>query len=193
MIIAYKSCQPDNGTHMWANKKIRGIPPTGVICPACDQRIDYYAVNPNYKPPRSYNDLCRCYDGDFLVSPPLREFLESLNLAGVYFQDIPKSRRYFVSKCTNILQLIPPPTLQLEDYCKHCRQYKSVWGIKTIDDPVKLWFKDVVCPIREGIYLTDLRAGYGPLFGPLLLFGVETWGKIKAQKFKGTYGKAIHN
>jgi hypothetical protein len=178
---------------MWANKKTRGNPSPGVLCPACDQRIDYFAVNPNYKPPSSKTDLCRCYDGDFLVSPLLREFLASLNLTGISFQDIPKSRRYYVLKCTNILELIPPLTLQKEEHCSHCNQYKSVWGLKTLDEPIRLAFKGVVAPIREGIYLTDLRAGYGPLFGPLLVFGVETWEKIKAQKFKGAYAKAIHN
>ena len=193
MIIAFVGFAPSTENHMWADKETRGNPPPGVICPYCDQRIDYYAVNPNYKPPRSYYDLCRCYDGDFLVSPRLHEFLESLNLAGVSFQDIPKSGRYFVLKCTNILQLIPPSTLQREEYCKYCKQYKSVWGINTIDEPVKFWFKDVTLPILEGMYLTDLRSGYGPVFGPKLIIGVDTWGKITSQKFKGANAKAIYN
>lgn len=194
MIIAYKSCQPDNGTHMWASKKTRGAPPPGTICPLCNQRIDYFAINPNYMPPNSKNDLSRCLDGDFLVSPLLKEFLESMNLTGISFQQIKRSKRYFVLKCLNELQLIPPSTLVMSKYCEACKQYQSVGGINWIDEPIKFWFRGVCAPIRDGIYLTDLKTGGGPfLFGSDLIFGVDTWEKIKAQKFKGAYARAIHN
>ena len=193
MIVAFEASVPSTNNHMWADKKIRGTPSPSIICPVCGQRIDYYAINPNYLPPRSYNDLSRCFDGDFLVSPRFRDFIESQGLTGIGFQQIQRSRRYFVLKCTNILELVPPDTLHKKEFCEHCKQYKSVWGLNTIDEPVKLFFRGVSAPIPQGIYLTDLKAGYGPLFGPLLLFGVDTWQSILSQKFKGIYGTAIHN
>jgi hypothetical protein len=179
MILAYIAWPPDDGTHMWADPKTRGTPPPGVICEVCDQRIDYNAVNPNYKAPRSYYDLSRAFDGDFLVSPKLRSYLEDQALSGLRFVDIPSSRRYFILQCANVLELVRPATLELEEYCGACGQYKSVAGIMQEE------IEGVRQPIREGIYFSDLKVGYGPQMGPELIVGVDTWHGMVARKFKG--------
>ena len=193
MIIAYKASPPENCGHMWADPKTRGTPPPGVTCPACDQRIDYTAINPNYKPPRSYYDLCATYDGDFLVSARLRDYLERRNLTGVAFLALPSSRRYFVLQCINLLELVRPPTFRMEEYCEVCKQYKSVYGINLISDPVRIRFENINSSIREGIYLSDLKMGYGPSKGPLLFVGVETWQGMVNERFKGIYARPIVN
>ena len=179
MIIAYVAWPPDNGTYMWADPKTQGQPPPGVICQTCHQRIDYDAINLNYKPPRSYYDLCRTYDGSFLVSPRLRQFLEQRKLPCVSFGEIPSSHRYFVLHCANILRLVRPPTLRTEEYCEKCEQYRSVYGIK------REQLQDVREPIREGIFFSDLRVGYFPQMGPELIVGMETWNSMLALKLKG--------
>ncbi len=183
-LMGYTVWAPDNGTHMWADPKTRGTPPPGVLCDACGQRIDYHAINPNYKPPRSYYDLCRAYDGDLFVSPRLREWLEAQSLEGLRFVELPKSERYFVLQTTNILTYIPAPTTKREEFCAVCRQHKSVWG----NQPETARYENVPDPIQRGIYFSDIKVGYGPQMGPLLIVGIDTWQNMLAQNFKGLNG-----
>jgi hypothetical protein len=190
MIIGYIAWPPDNDTYMWADPKTRGGPPEGVLCAACEQRIDYEAINPRYKPPRSYYDLSRCYDGDVLVSPPLRTHLEQRGIEGVGFDAIPSSRRYFILRCARVLRLIPTPATKREEFCEVCKQYRSVWGA-TPEGP---YFEGVAAPIQEGAFFSDIRVGYYPQMGPLLIFGVDTWRSMVAGRFKGLgNGKPIIN
>jgi hypothetical protein len=190
MIVAYIAWPPDNNTYMWADPKTRGNPPPGIICPTCGMRTDWNVINPNYRPPRSYYDLSRAYDGDILVSPRLRQYLEEQQVPGLCFVQIPASRRYFILQCTDVLRLVRPATLHLEEYCAACKQYKSVWGTQ----PETARFEGVNAPIRSGMYFTDLRVGYFPQMGPLLIVGVDTWRGMAAQGFKGLgNGKPIVN
>ena len=169
---------------MWANPKTRGSLPPGVLCDVCGHRIDYNAINPNYKPPRSYYDLCAVYDGDFLVSPRMREWLEAQHLSGLRFVELASSRRYFVLQSLNIVKLVRTPSLKLEEFCSACRQYKSVWGTSRDGDS----FEGMAKPLRYGICFSDIRVGAGPNMRPLMILGVETWQAMSAQKFKGTIG-----
>lgn len=190
MIIAYIAWPPDNGTYMWADPKTRGNPPPGVLCEKCGQRIDYGAVNPKYKPPRNYYDLSNTFDGDFLVSPPLRCYLQEQKLLGITFSEIRSSRRYFILNCMNVLRLIRPATSRLEEYCAVCKQYRSVWG----NNPETAHYEGVHGPIHEGIFISDLRVGYYPQMGPMLIVGIDTWRGMLAKKFKGLgNGEAITN
>ena len=190
MIIAYIAWPPDNDTYMWADPKTRGNPPAGVICETCGQRIDYTAINPNYKPPRSYYDLSRPYDGDFLVSPRLRDYLVGQNLPGLRFCPLARSNRYLILQPQNMLRIARGPSLRFEEYCSACRQYRSVYGI----DGEKLHFLDISEPIRFGIFITDLRGGYYPQMDHLLIVGTETWNGMLREKFRGMgNGKPIIN
>ncbi len=182
--MGYTVWAPDNGTHMWADPKTRGTPPPGVLCDACGQRIDYHAINPNYKPPRSYYDLCRAYDGDLFVSPRLREWLEAQSLEGLRFVELPKSERYFVLQTTNILKVVRSASYRWEEPCSVCRQFKSVWGTPAGGDR----YEDVIEPLHRGVYSSDVKFGYGPQMGPLLIVGIETWQNMLAQNFKGLNG-----
>src|SRR5687768_11880674 len=121
MIMGYIAWPPDNHTYMWADKDDI---PAGIICPYCTQRLDFSLVNPNYRPPRSYYDLSSCYDGDYLVSPGLRDFWMGRGLVGLSFKEIPKSSRYFVLQCSNVLKYTPGSGLHLEERCPHCAQYR---------------------------------------------------------------------
>lgn len=190
MIIGYLAWPPDNGTYMWADPKIRGTPPPGVVCGVCEQRIDYGAVNPNYRPPKSHYDLCRTFDGTDLVSQRLRDYLELQRLANVTFEPLQTTDRYFVLRCSNILRLIRPPTSRSEEYCMTCGQYRSVWG----NQPETARYEGVEKPLQKGLYVTDVRVGYYPVMGPLLVVGVETWEGMNLEKFKGLRnGQAIIN
>jgi ribosomal protein L33 len=179
MIIAYIAWPLDNDTAMWAHTKKTGEPPPGVVCSACKVRTDWEAINPRYTPPRSYYDLSRCYDGDILVSPRLREYLERQQLPGLKFVELPASRRYFVLQCENVLKLARPSTLRMEEYCPVCKQHRSVWGIKSGQ------LAGVDEPIRHGLYFSDSRVGYYPQMGPELIVGVETWQGMVKERFKG--------
>lgn len=179
MIVAYIAWPPDNGTYMWADPKTRGTPPPGVSCEVCGQRIDYDAVNPNYKSPRSHYDLCRTYDGSFLVSASLFEYFQKQNLQGVSFSEIPHSKRYFVLHCKNFLKLVRPPTFRMKEFCERCQQFRSVYGIS------RGQFQDVVEPIRKGLFCSDVPIGYWPQMGHELIVGVDTWKCMLEQGFKG--------
>lgn len=179
MIIAYNAWPPENGTYMWASKRLYGTPPPEVICPVCGVRTDWSAINPNYRPPRSYYDLSCSYDGDFLVSPRLRDLLESRNLSGLRFVPIPASRRYFILQSTKVVTLVRPVTARMEEYCAMCKQFKSVYGF------FEEQLEGIKEPIREGIFFSDLRVGYFPNMGPELIFGVDTWQAMLAAKLKG--------
>lgn len=190
MTLAYTAWPADNHTHMWADPKTRGNPPPGVICPVCDMRMDRTAINPKYEPPRSYYDLSRAFDGDILVSPRLKEFLERQELTGLRFVEIPSSRRCFILQCTIGLVYIRPPTARMEEYCPACKQHKSIWGNK----PECAHFAGVHAPIHEGVFFTDIKAGYYPQMGSLLIVGVDTWRSMVEQGFKGlSNGAAITN
>ncbi len=191
MIIGFLAWPPDNGTYMWASDdEARVNPPKGVICGVCGQRIDYTAVNPKYAPPRSYYDLSRCYDGDVLVSPKLRTYLEECRLQDIKFVNLASCQRYFVLQCERVLKFIPPATAKREEYCAACKQYRSVWG----NVPERAQFEGVDRPMQEGLFFTDLKVGYYPQMGPLLIAGVRTWQELLAQKFKGFgNGKPIVN
>lgn len=190
MIIAYIAWPPDNDTYMWDDPKTRGVPPPGVICTVCGQRIDYNAINPNYRPPRSYYDLSSVYDGDILVSPKLRSFLEERKLPGLRFVEIPSSKRYFFLQTSNVLKLIPPSSAKREEFCSACNQHRSVWG----NQPNRARYEGVEEPIRTGVFFSDIKVGYYPQMGPLLIIGVDTWQAMLAAKFKGLgNGKPIVN
>jgi hypothetical protein len=179
--IAYVAWPPDNDTYMWAHTKKTGVPPPGILCDVCSQRVDYDAVNPRYKPPRRYYDLSSCYDGDYLVSPRLREHLERSGLVGISFKEIPSSSSYFILRCSNVLRIKKTSSLHLDEFCNACAQYRSVWG----SEPEESGFERVSEPIRVGIYLSDLRVGYYPQMGPLLIVGLDTWEALLSMGFKG--------
>lgn len=188
MIIGYNAWPAENKTHMWADPKIRGTPPAGVLCDACGQRIDYHAINPHYKPPRTYYDLCRTYDGDFLISVQLQDWLKAQTLSGLTFGTLKSSERYVVLQSSNILRVVRSVAYKFEEYCSVCQQHKSVWGSPTGGDR----FQGINEPLQRGIYFSDIRFGYGPQMGPLMVVGVETWAGMLAQKFKGlNAGKPI--
>jgi hypothetical protein len=176
---------------MWADPKTRGTPPPGVICTACGQRIDYHAINPNYRPPRSRYDMIGTYDGDTLVSPRLQDYLERHGGPGLRFVPLPRSDRYVAVMTSNVLRLIPPVTLQKAEYCEVCKQYKSVWGLPMVNDKWHLRFEGIEGPIRSGWYETDLIAGYGPTMGPDVIVGIDLWEDMVARGFKGVHGLPV--
>lgn len=182
MNLAYTTFSADNGTHMWADTRKTGDPLPGIICEACGMRRDWNAVNPKYKPPRSYYDVSRCFDGDYLISPKLREYLESQNLPGLRFVPLPSSERFYILQTELVLKLEKSPKIRMEEFCGVCNQYKSVWGT----DEIRLM--DIHSPVPKGIYFTDLRIGYYPQMGPKLIVGIETWEGMVAQRFKGLGG-----
>jgi hypothetical protein len=191
--IAFKASPPDSKSHMWADPRTRGIPPAGVICDACGQRIDYKAINPEFRPKVRNHDLMNVYDGDYLVSTRLRDYLRSQQIPGISFEEVPKVRGLFVLQSDNILKLHPPATLRMEEFCSVCGQYKSVYGLPLTGKIVPLRFEGVNSPLERGIFITDLIAGYGPLMGPLLVFGVETWADLVRCSFRGIHGRPIVN
>lgn len=85
---------------------------------------------------------------------------------------------------TNILTYIPAPTAKREEFCALCQQHKSVWG----NQPETARYENVHEPIQRGIYFSDIKVGFGPQMGPLLIVRIETWQNMLAQKFKGLNG-----
>jgi hypothetical protein len=184
----YIAWPPDNGTYMWADFRRTGTPPPGILCEVCGQRINFDLVNPNYTPPRSYYDLSSCYDGDYLVSPRLRDFLIGSGLLGLHFGTIPKSCRYLVLRCSNVLTYVRGPGVHEEEYCERCRTYRSVWGSGPKGDR----FEGIDEPIEVGIYISNMHFGYYPQKGPLLVVGRNTWKEMVKQGFKGlSNGKPV--
>jgi hypothetical protein len=180
MTIAFIVWPPDTDTYMWADKT-PADPTDGLLCPTCGQPHDHSAINPEYKPPRTYYDVCRTYDGYYLISPRLRSFFERQRLSGLLFLPLRNSTRYSVLKCTNILEIIRPATSKMEEQCPRCGQCKSVWG----NTPEKAHYKGVDAPLRHGLFFSDIRVGYYPQMGPMLIAGTETWRNMVAQGFKG--------
>jgi hypothetical protein len=193
MIIAIHAGPPDAKISMWLYRKLYGDPPPGILCPAGGGRLDFTTMNPKFKAPRSYFDLLRTYDGDFLVSVKLREYLENSGLVGLKFLSIPSTRRFSVMLVSNVLKLSPLPTLRREEYCEVCREYRSVYGVKFVNDTWHHGFQGVDEPIPCGLYFSDLRFGFGSRMGPILIVGLDTWADLKAQEFKGIDGFPIDN
>lgn len=100
---------------------------------------------------------------------------------GLAFKEIPKSTRYYVLRCSNILKYIPGPNLHQEEHCGDCKQYKSVWGSEPEGDR----FEGVGDAITNGVYVSDIHVGYYPQKGPLLIIGTETWNDMVKEGFKG--------
>jgi hypothetical protein len=196
MIIAQHLAPPDAKTTMWSSRRQYGEPPPGIFCPACGRRIDYTTMNPRFKAPRSYFDLMRTYDGDYLVSPKLREYLEQTLPAGLTFLPIPSTRRFFALINANVVAMDPLPRLKKEQFCEVCREYRSVFSGFTFDNDHDLYLfglKGIPTPVRRGLYVTDLRFGEDSRMWQPLVVGLDTWAELKAQGFKGIDGFPIDN
>jgi hypothetical protein len=196
MIIAQHLAPPDAKTTMWSSRRQYGEPPPGIFCPACGGRIDFTTMNPRFKAPRSYFDLMATYDGDYLVSPKLREYLEQTLPAGLTFLPIPSTRRFFALINANVVAMDPLPRLKKEKFCEVCQEYRSVFGGFTIDRKNDLYLfglKGIQEPIRRGLYVTDLRFGEDSRMEQCWVVGLDTWAELKAQGFKGIDGFPIDN
>ena len=175
-----------NGTYMYE--------PTDVAltkCLHCGYRLDFFITNPNYtlkKTSKSLHigkavsgqaDLSATYDGQTIVSRQFRDFCLQQGYKGMQFVDFPKDPEYF--------HLIVMPEVafdpvrrgtRFEDFCSVCGNYGSVIGA----NPAYL---QVVEPLKDGFYRSDILFGSADNKNPLIIVGIDTKSKLRIAKLKG--------
>lgn len=192
MIIAYRFCIYDDGSHMLGPDTYRpprtagfhdwrfgkdGVP-HAATCPTCGRKTDSEYVNPNFKAKRRTWDISATYDGYHLVSTRFREFCQKQGYDGVTFVPLPADTGYFVLRLANVL---PFDSLRrrtrFEDPCPTCGGFYNVIGAT----PVCL--RGVTEPIQDGLFRSDVEFASGPEQHPLILAGVGTAEKLRKQGF----------
>ena len=177
MIIGYNIGGEFNDSHMF-DADDKNLP----ICKKCGYVTDYDYVDPNFNLKKEIYDISYTYDGRVIVSLKFKEFCLRNKYLGVEFHELEKNPNYFIFKVNNILKFdTKKRKLNYENYCNICGNYESV----TPASPILL--QNVSSPLKDGFYATDLHFASGNEKSPLLIIGIETFKKIKKEKFKGIY------
>ena len=187
MIIGYLLYGPDNGSHMYEDAS--GLR----VCGKCGYKTDYDYVNPDLKISRRAYDFSSTYDGCDIVSLKFKEFCMREKYTGVEFMELPSDPVFFFLIVRNMLifdlekrnSLHENNPVFFDKQCNMCGNYK------TIVRPMPAYFKDVSSPLADGLYRSDLTFASGHAKSPLIIAGVDTYKKMKREKFRGIYAKEI--
>ncbi len=182
MVIGYKLSGTDNDSHMYINNK--GLS----VCDYCGYKTDSEYVNANFTIKRNIYDFSYTYDGCCIVSLKFKEFCLRENYTNIQFKALPLEPLffYFIVK----IQLnfdVKKRRTRFEKFCNICGNYESVIGANPV------FLKNVNTPLEDMFYRTDQEFGSGNEKHPLIIVGVETYKKMKREKFKGLVAKEIRN
>ena len=180
MVIGYTLSKHDNNSQ---------VLPTKAPSFKCD-RCGTKRIRPNPLPDfRLYKktlDLSATLDGFDIASARFKTFCEAHRCAGVEFTSIPCLPKFFNMTVTPIVEFDTVKRgTEFEDYCTECGNYESVIGAT----PVAL--KNVIAPLTEGFFRTDVEFASGHEKSPVLIVGVHTYELLKPERFKGVYFKPI--
>jgi len=175
MIVGYEIIGQDNGDHMfdYDDKKLP-------LCKNCNYVIDFDYINSEFKVKRRNFDVSYTYDGRCITSLKFKEFCLINNYNGLEFIKLPKDPDFFYFIVHNIVTInTAKQVITKENYCKICGYYEGV----VTNRP--LYLSNINSELPDGFYATDIHFGGGNGKSSVIIIGVETYKKIKKEKFKG--------
>lgn len=177
MIIGYSLYGIDNDSYMFEEDLANR-------CDKCGLRIGRPINEKFYLKNRKF-EVSYTYDGYLIVSHRFKLFVEDNFYSGVEFSSF-ELKDYYSLSCINILEFdAAKRETRFINYCDKCGRYNEVIGATPI------FLKNITQPLNDGFYRTDLEFGSGSNKHPVIIIGVETYKKIKRERFKGIDFKPI--
>jgi hypothetical protein len=181
MTIGYTLIGSDNDTFMYD-----GVEHTNPEkCIKCGHLLDFDYHNPYYRLKRKNLDFSHPYDFGNIISLRFKEFCER-HRYNVKFKEFEREPDFY--------QLIAIDKVEFDHerrktrfmgFCDQCNNYEEVIGVTPV------YLKHISRPLNDGIYRTDLLFGSGDRKGYMVLIGLDTYEKMKQEKFKGLYFEKI--
>lgn len=150
-------------------------------CSKCGRKTVPNFVDPSFKLRKKSMDISSTYDGYTIVSNKFKHFCEGLSVSGLEFLALPSQSNHHCLVVHNILEVDTESSegLRFLYFCDLCGRHAGIFGTSS------LRFKAVSAPISQGIFRTDLEFAQAHQQSPVIVVGVETGARMKAEKFKG--------
>lgn len=174
--LGFSISGPDNDSYM--NPDQYGVN----ICKCLDYvKNRQLHLNPNFRLTKKSYDFSSTYDSFVIVSERFKQFCIENKYPGVSFYPIPNYETKFLLLVNNIVKFdsVRRKTVFIE-FNSDCNEFNEIVGAT----PVCLVENSV---LADGFYRTDIEFGSSYAKDPIILVGLETGTKLKAQKFKGLY------
>jgi hypothetical protein len=183
MIVGYNIGGEFNNSYMF-NSDDSNLP----ICKRCGYVTNFDYISSLFILNKKIYDISYTYDGRVIVSLKFKEFCLRNKYEGIEFKKLPNDPNYFLLSVYNIIKFdTDKRKLNFENYCDECKRYESITPAR----PIIL--KNISNPIKGGVYATDIHFASGNEKRPLLIIGIDTYQKMKKEKFKGIYYFKIEN
>jgi hypothetical protein len=179
-VLGFSISGPDNDSYMNSDQYEVNI------CKCLDfVKNRQLHLNPNFKLIKKSYDISSTYDSYLIVSDRFKQFCEDNKYSGVSFFAIPNYETKFLMLVTNVVKFDTArrETIFIE-FNSVCNEYNEVVGAT----PVCLSDNSI---LTDGFYRTDIEFGRSYAKDALILVGLDTGAKLKAQKFKGLYLEKI--
>jgi hypothetical protein len=179
-VLGFSISGPDNDSYMNSEQYEVNI------CKCLDYvKNRQLHLNPNFKLTKKTYDISYTYDSYLIVSERFKQFCVENKYHGISFFAIPNYATKFIMLVTNIIKF---DTARREttfiEFNSDCNEYNEVVGAT----PVCLSDNSI---LSDGFYRTDIEFGRSYAKDPIILVGLDTGAKLKAQKFKGLYLEKI--
>jgi len=175
MIIGYRMSIYDNDSTMFLSSD-----PNWPRCPKCGYTTDFDYVSPLFKLNNHMYDISSTYDNKDIVSLKFKEFCDRNHYKRITFKKLPNDPAFFKIEVKNIVKFdTQKAKLKYGEYCAECHNYES------ITPGLPIFLKGVSTPLGDGFYATDIYFASGNEKGPIVIIGVETYEKMKKEKFRG--------
>ena len=153
----------------------------GLVCPKCESLLDPNYLNAGFKVKKRNTDAFETYDRYLIVSERLRDFCHRERYTELDFIPLAASKGFYVMKVLNTVEFKVTPFTHRDRFCEECRRFAEVWGFPMFPQSI---LKNTDEPLPDGFLRTDIEFGF-KYFSPLLLVGIETKKKIRAEKLRG--------
>ena len=172
MIIGYSISGSDNDSYLFPDGWGKSI------CEVSDfvlNRENY--INGRFSVKRKNKNLSNTYDGATIVSQKFRDFCLRNSYLSVQFYQLEKQPELYLMKVNSIVEFdTDRRQTRFEDFNQECNMYNSIVGA----NPVCLKTTNA---LSDNFNRTDILFGSGYEQHPLTIIGVETFKKMKAEKF----------
>lgn len=156
-------------------------------CNKCKYITEIWGIDLDIKIPKKILHISDTYDFYTIVSDTFIELFPTDTYKNVEYIQLNKYSHLYVMKVNgNVLSFdYEKRKTEFIKYCDECGKYKEVIGA----DPVYL--KNIATPLLDGFYQTDIQFGSENCKRPLYIIGLDTYEKMKSQKFKNLYFEKV--
>jgi len=148
-------------------------------CPECECLLDPYYRSLRIEFNSHYDFSCT-YDGVFITSKRFKEYIQSMSYKNLIFYPVNENNIFFYFQVMNSVVVVDKNKtgIKYDKKCKTCNYPSQIFGGPKI-------FIDQAEPLADGFHTTDTYWRTGSGYRPKILIGLETYEKLKTQKFKG--------